>query len=75
MSLVVVANNSTEVEAEDLEFAIRLAAHWLGYAVFSQPPGYVIRRMQHINWRRRWLAWKLVSKVRRVLRGAATRRD
>ena len=73
MSLVLVAPDSTEVEAEDLEHAIRLAAHWLGYAVFSQPPGLVIRRMTQLTWRRRWMAWKLLGKVRRVLRGATCR--
>jgi len=70
MSLVLVAKNSTEVEAEDLEHAIRLVAHWLGYAVFAQPPGIVIGRMRQITWRRRWLAWKLFGKVHQVLKAA-----
>jgi hypothetical protein len=39
--------------------------------VYALPPGLFITQMgRQMTWRRRWLAWKISGKVKRVLKGA-----
>jgi hypothetical protein len=71
MSVVFIARDATEAEAEDWEHAMRWVAHCKGFKVYALPPGLFITQMgRQMTWRRRWLAWKISGKVKRVLKGA-----